>query len=87
MAWKWFLLLLKPLLICLATGMASLNEVLTETERVRDTPLPEAYVIAISQIAWVYILVLPLQLIGSLGWITIPGCIGEYLANEVVVHL
>ena len=69
-------LLLKPLLICLATGMASLNEVLTETERVRDTPLPEAYVIAISQIAWIYILVLPFQLIGTLGWITIPGCVG-----------
>jgi ion channel-forming bestrophin family protein len=59
----------------LATGMASLNEVLTETERVRDTPLPEAYVIAISQIAWIYILVLPFQLIGTLGWITIPGCV------------
>lgn len=59
----------------LATGLASLNEVLTETERVRDTPLPEAYVIAISQIAWIYILVLPFQLIGTLGWITIPGCI------------
>lgn len=56
--------------------MSSLNEVLTGTERVLDTPLPMAYTIAISQISWIYVLVLPFQLYKSLGWVTIPASIG-----------
>jgi ion channel-forming bestrophin family protein len=54
-----------------------LNEALTGSERVRDTPLPEAYSIAISQISWIYILVLPFQLVSLMNWIAIPGSIGE----------
>ncbi|KAJ5833718.1 hypothetical protein N7474_002029 [Penicillium riverlandense] len=57
------------------TGMSSLNEVLTGTERVLDTPLPMAYSIAISQISWIYVLVLPFQLYQSLNWVTIPASI------------
>ncbi|GLI79411.1 hypothetical protein PoHVEF18_007743 [Penicillium ochrochloron] len=55
------------------TMLSTLNEVLTGTERVLDTPLPAAYSIAISQIAWIYVLVLPFQLIKVLDWVTIPG--------------
>jgi putative membrane protein len=47
-----------------------LNEALTGMDRVLQTPLPIAYSIAISQITWVYVMMLPFQL-----WITIPGCI------------
>lgn len=54
-----------------------MNEALTGSERVRDTPLPEAYSIAISQISWIYILVLPFQLVSLMNWIAIPGSIGE----------
>jgi hypothetical protein len=54
-----------------------LNEVLTGTERVLDTPLPVAYSIAIAQIAWIYVLVLPFQLYPALKFITIPGSIGK----------
>ncbi|KAL3474524.1 Bestrophin, RFP-TM, chloride channel-domain-containing protein [Aspergillus californicus] len=57
------------------TYIAQLNEVVTGTERVLDTPLPAAYSIAIAQIAWIYVLVLPFQLYASLGWVTIPGAI------------
>ncbi|KAL4883314.1 Bestrophin, RFP-TM, chloride channel-domain-containing protein [Aspergillus karnatakaensis] len=57
------------------TYLAQLNEVVTGTERVLDTPLPAAYSIAIAQIAWIYVLVLPFQLYDSLGWVTIPGSI------------
>ncbi|KAL2825642.1 Bestrophin, RFP-TM, chloride channel-domain-containing protein [Aspergillus cavernicola] len=57
------------------TYIAQLNEVVTGTERVLDTPLPAAYSIAIAQIAWIYVLVLPFQLYNSLGWVTIPGSI------------
>lgn len=57
--------------------MSTLNEVLTGTERVLDTPLPTAYSIAIAQIAWIYVLVLPFQLYNALNWITIPASMGK----------
>ena len=61
-------------------NIASLNEVLAGTERVLNTPLPVAYSIAISQITWVYVIMLPFQLWKSLGWITIPGTVvGAYI--------
>jgi putative membrane protein len=53
----------------------ALNEVLIGTERVLQTPLPVAYSIAISQITWVYVMMLPFQLWENLRWVTIPGCI------------
>ncbi|KAL9030880.1 MAG: hypothetical protein Q9180_006862 [Flavoplaca navasiana] len=61
-------------------NLASLNEVLAGTERVLNTPLPIAYSIAISQITWVYVIMLPFQLWHALRWITIPGTIvGAYI--------
>lgn len=53
--------------------LAALIDVLTQTERVASTPLPEAYSIMISQITLIYVLTLPFQLYSALGWITIPG--------------
>lgn len=44
-------------------------------ERVLATPLPLAYNIAISQITWLYVMVLPFQLYSKLGWVAIPGTI------------
>jgi len=44
-------------------------------ERVLSTPLPVAYNIAISQITWLYVLVLPFQLCAKLSWSAIPGTI------------
>ncbi|KAL9127653.1 MAG: hypothetical protein Q9217_003521 [Psora testacea] len=61
-------------------NLGAMNEVLAGAERVLNTPLPVAYSIAISQITWVYVLVLPFQLWASLRWITIPGTIvGAYI--------
>jgi predicted membrane chloride channel (bestrophin family) len=57
------------------TGVVQLNEVLAGVERVLQTPLPVAYSIAISQITWVYVMMLPFQLWKNLQWVTIPGCI------------
>ncbi len=48
---------------------------LTGTERVLNPPLPIAYSIAISQITWVYILLLPFQLLQTLDWVTIPASV------------
>ncbi|KAF2729934.1 hypothetical protein EJ04DRAFT_474768 [Polyplosphaeria fusca] len=54
-------------------GVTTLNDVLTGTDRILNTPLPIAYSIAIGQITWVYILLLPFQLYKALGWVTIPA--------------
>lgn len=56
-------------------ALTTFNEVLAGTDRILSTPLPIAYSIAISQITWVYILLLPFQLYNLLGWITIPESI------------
>jgi putative membrane protein len=56
-------------------ALSSMNDVLTGTDRILNTPLPIAYSIAISQITWVYILLLPFQLYKLLGWITIPASV------------
>ncbi|ORY61738.1 Bestrophin, RFP-TM, chloride channel-domain-containing protein [Pseudomassariella vexata] len=56
-------------------GIQALNDVLVNTERVLNTPLPIAYTIAISQITWVYVFLLPFQLLPSLEWITIPASV------------
>jgi len=63
--------------------MATFNEVLTGMERVLDTPLPTAYSIAIAQISWIYILVLPFQLYNALVWITIPASIGKHRLHSI----
>ncbi|CAI6337212.1 unnamed protein product [Periconia digitata] len=57
------------------TSVVALNEVLVGVDRVLQTPLPVAYSIAISQITWVYVMMLPFQLWDDLRWVTIPGCI------------
>lgn len=56
-------------------SMSTMNEILTSTERIVNTPLPLAYSIAISQITWLYVIMLPLQLYSTLGWVTIPACL------------
>ncbi|PSR80852.1 membrane protein [Coniella lustricola] len=53
--------------------ITNLSEIQAGLERISDTPIPIAYSIAIAQVTWVYILLLPLQLWNFLGWLTIPG--------------
>lgn len=57
------------------TALTTMNDILTGTDRILSTPLPLAYSIAIGQITWVYILILPFQLYKTLGWVTIPASI------------
>ncbi|KAJ5689119.1 hypothetical protein N7462_003511 [Penicillium macrosclerotiorum] len=68
----------------LITMVSTLNEILTGSERVLDTPLPTAYSIAISQIAWIYVLLLPFQLWKSLEWVTIPA---SMVAAYIIIGL
>ncbi|KAJ3574159.1 hypothetical protein NPX13_g4460 [Xylaria arbuscula] len=56
-------------------ALSLLNDVMVNSERVLNTPLPIAYAIVISQITWLYVVLLPFQLYDALGWITIPATI------------
>lgn len=73
-----FVWIINETLTLLVNCLTSLTEVVTGTESVLDTPLPAAYTISIAQITWIYVLVLPFQLYGSLSWVSIPGSIGKY---------
>jgi predicted membrane chloride channel (bestrophin family) len=56
-------------------ALSIMDEACTDTERILNTPLPLSFSVAISQITWVYILLLPFQCFNSLGWNTIPAVI------------
>ncbi|CAM1505159.1 Fc.00g107960.m01.CDS01 [Cosmosporella sp. VM-42] len=56
-------------------NLSMLNDVLVGCERILNTPLPIAYGIAISQITWVYVMLLPFQLVKPLEWVAIPATI------------
>ncbi|KAK8069995.1 hypothetical protein PG994_006611 [Apiospora phragmitis] len=66
------------------TAVTAINDCMVNTERVLNTPLPIAYSIAISQITWVYVLLLPFQLLPRLGWVTIPA---NMLAAYIILGL
>jgi putative membrane protein len=55
-----------------AANMESLDEPLVKADRILNTPAPIAYTIAISQITWTYIVTLPIQLVGLMGWVNVP---------------
>lgn len=65
-------------------NLALLGDALTGCERVLNTPLPIAYSIAISQITWVYVLLLPFQLLPDLKWLTIPATVA---ASYIILGL
>ena len=52
-----------------------MTDVQTGTERIAHTPLPLAYRISISQITWIYIAMLPFQLVSTLKWVAIPATV------------
>ncbi|KAF5690350.1 UPF0187 domain-containing protein [Fusarium circinatum] len=55
--------------------LTMMNDCMTGCDRVLNTPLPIAYTIAISQITFVYVFVLPFQLVNKLQYITIPASV------------
>ncbi|KAL4726421.1 hypothetical protein ACLX1H_007103 [Fusarium chlamydosporum] len=56
-------------------NLVMMNDCMAGCDRVLNTPLPIAYTIAISQITFIYVFVLPFQLVSLLKWITIPASI------------
>jgi predicted membrane chloride channel (bestrophin family) len=65
-------------------NLSALNDVMTGCERVLNTPLPIAYTIVISQITWVYVVLLPFQLVKSVQWVTIPATLA---ASYIILGL
>ncbi|RKO92666.1 Bestrophin/UPF0187, partial [Blyttiomyces helicus] len=53
-------------------SLSSMIDCLTSFERIRNTPIPLAYSIHLKQTLMLYILTIPFQLVGPLGWGTIP---------------
>jgi putative membrane protein len=64
--------------------LQTFNDVLSGTDRILNTPLPAAYRIAITQITWLYIILLPPQMWDKLKWLTIPATI---LAAYIILGL
>ncbi|KAF2828042.1 UPF0187-domain-containing protein [Ophiobolus disseminans] len=56
----------------LVDNLQTLDDVLVTADRILNTPLPIAYVIVISQITWIYVITLPLQLVNIMGWVNVP---------------
>lgn len=78
---------LTPCLTQALNTLSIFNDVFTSTDRVLNTPLPVAYSIAISQITWVYVLLLPFQLVKPLGWVTIPATIFSAYIILGIAHI
>ncbi|KAK9476487.1 Bestrophin, RFP-TM, chloride channel-domain-containing protein [Lipomyces japonicus] len=60
------------------------TDVLTGTERILRTPLPLAYNILCNQLAWIFVLALPFQLVPTLEWVAIPA---TFIAGYVILGL
>jgi putative membrane protein len=52
-------------------NIQTFDDILVTANRILNTPLPIAYTIAISQITWIYVITLPLQLFKLMGWANI----------------
>lgn len=62
-----------------------MEEAMTATDRILNTPLPLAYAILIDQVTWIYALMLPFQLLPVLNWVTIPASIiATYIIHGLV---
>ena len=58
-------------LLFFLTALTSLSDALSGLERIFQTPVPFAYVVHLEHVVWLYILLLPFELIEKLEWWTI----------------
>ncbi|KAJ7509546.1 Bestrophin, RFP-TM, chloride channel-domain-containing protein [Mycena galericulata] len=54
-------------------NISSLQDSLTNLDRIGSTPLPFAYQAHLRMSLWMYLLFLPFQIVASFGYLTIPG--------------
>ncbi|TBU24104.1 Bestrophin, RFP-TM, chloride channel-domain-containing protein [Dichomitus squalens] len=55
------------------TAISSLQDTVTNLDRIRNTPLPFAYQAHLRISLWIYLFFLPFQVWSSFGYLTIPG--------------
>ncbi len=70
--------------VALVSSLGTLNDIMSTMDRIVNTPLPLAYSITINQIAWAYILLLPVQIYPKLHIMAIPATL---LAAYVILGL
>jgi ion channel-forming bestrophin family protein len=57
----------------LVTNVSSLQDTLANLERIGSTPLPFAYQAHLRMSLWIYLALLPFQVVASFHYLTIPG--------------
>ncbi|KAG5717586.1 UPF0187 protein [Termitomyces sp. T112] len=57
----------------MVANISSLQDTMSNLERIRNTPLPFAYQAHLRMSLWLYLLFLPFQIYNPFGWWTIPG--------------
>ncbi|KAI8055924.1 Bestrophin, RFP-TM, chloride channel-domain-containing protein [Syncephalis plumigaleata] len=62
-----------PYATAMENALNSLVDCLTGFERILRTPIPIAYSVHLAQCIWLFCLALPFQMVGTLGWVTIPA--------------
>jgi putative membrane protein len=72
------------ILTLLVSSIGAISDIMGTMDRIVNTPLPLAYSITINQIAWAYILLLPIQIYPKLHIMTIPATL---LAAYVILGL
>lgn len=66
--------LLQPAIATAITNnLGSLQDTLSQLERICNTPLPFAYQAHLRMSLWLYLLFLPFQIVTNFRWVTIPG--------------
>ncbi|EMD31931.1 hypothetical protein CERSUDRAFT_119262 [Gelatoporia subvermispora B] len=66
--------MLQPALATAMTnGIASLQDTVTNLDRIRNTPLPFAYQAHLRLSLWLYLFFLPFQIFDAFQWLTIPA--------------
>jgi len=62
------------------SNLNSLQDTVTNLDRVRSTPIPFAYQAHLRISLWLYLALLPFQIVQAMGWFTIPAtCFGSFL--------
>ncbi|KAI8865758.1 hypothetical protein GQ42DRAFT_88155 [Ramicandelaber brevisporus] len=56
----------------LQASLGALLDNVNSLERILHTPVPLGYVIFLFQVVWIYLLMIPFQLLSIIGWVTIP---------------
>ncbi|KAF8147961.1 Bestrophin, RFP-TM, chloride channel-domain-containing protein [Mycena galopus ATCC 62051] len=61
-------------------GIMQFEISLTTLEHILTTPLPFIYSVHIRSVVWLYLFMLPLQLVNDFGWHTVPAvCVGAFV--------